>query len=427
MPIVVVGLNHRTAPVTLLERLAVGEEDLPKALHQLSTFEHVIEGAILSTCNRVEVYALVSKFHGGAQDLRNFMSEFRHVAPEDFADHLYTYHDEAAVRHLFRVSCGIDSMVVGETEILGQVRRAYQVAQEEGTVQRVLGGAFRQALSAGKRARTETEIARNPVSISSAAVELAKRAFAGRTLEGMRVVIVGAGKMGRLAAQALAQWGATDVTVVNRSQVKAQALAASFNAVPRPFDDLEPAIAGADIVLCSTTAPGTVIDRPMAQRALGPQRGRPLFIVDIAVPRDVEPSVGDLEDVILRDIDDLKGVVESNRESRLGEVSRVEEIISGELDRFDAWQHSTEIAPTIGALVERADVLRREEIKKLQRHLATMTPEQRDAVDHLTRRLVAKLLHDPITKARELSASAEAHTYLNALRELLELDDEPDP
>jgi glutamyl-tRNA reductase len=427
MPIVVVGLNHRTAPISLLERLAVGEEDLPKALHQLSTFEHVLEGAILSTCNRVEVYALVSKFHGGAQDLRNFMSEFRHVAPEDFADHLYTYHDEAVVRHLFRVSCGIDSMVVGETEILGQVRRAYQVAQEEGTVQRVLGGAFRQALSAGKRARTETEIARNPVSISSAAVELAKRAFAGQTLEGMRVVIVGAGKMGRLAAQALAQWGATDVTVVNRSPTKAQALAASFNAVPRPFDDLEEAIAGADIVLCSTTAPGTVMDRAMVERALGSRMGRPLFIVDIAVPRDVEPSVGDLEDVILRDIDDLKGVVESNRESRLGEVSKVEEIISGELERFDAWQHSTEIAPTIGALVERADVLRREEIKKLQRHLATMTPEQRDAVDHLTRRLVAKLLHDPITKARELSTSAEGHTYLNALRELLELDDEPDP
>jgi glutamyl-tRNA reductase len=427
MPIVLVGLNHRTAPISLLERLAVGEEDLPKALHQLSTFEHVLEGAILSTCNRVEIYALVSKFHGGAQDLRNFMSEFCHVAPEDFADHLYTYHDEAAVRHLFRVSCGIDSMVVGETEILGQVRRAYQVAQEEGTVQRVLGGAFRQALSAGKRARTETEIARNPVSISSAAVELANRAFAGQTLEGMKVVIVGAGKMGRLAAQALVQWGATDVTVVNRSEAKAQALAASFNAVSRRFDELPAAIAAADIVLSSTTAPAIVIDRPMVERALSSRVGRPLFIVDIAVPRDVEPSVGDLDEVILRDIDDLKGVVESNRESRLGEVSRVEAIISEDLGKFDAWQHSTEIAPAIGALVERADALRREEIEKLQRHLATMTPEQRDAVDHLTRRLVAKLLHDPITKARELSASTQGHTYLSALRELFELDDEPDP
>jgi glutamyl-tRNA reductase len=427
MPIVLVGLNHRTAPISLLERLAVGEEVLPKALHQLSTFEHVMEGAILSTCNRVEVYALVSKFHGGAQDLRNFMSEFCHVAPEDFADHLYTYHDEAAVRHLFRVSCGIDSMVVGETEILGQVRRAYHAAQEEGTVQRILGGAFRQALSAGKRARTETEIARNPVSISSAAVELAKRAFVGKTLQGMKVVIVGAGKMGRLAAQALAQWGATDVTVVNRSEAKAQQLAASFNAVSRRFEELPAAIAGADIVLSSTTAAGTVIDEPMLERALSARNGRPLFIVDIAVPRDVDPSVGELDDVILRDIDDLKGVVESNRESRLGEVSKVEAIISEDLGKFDAWQHSTEIAPAIGALVERADVLRREEIEKLQRHLATMTPEQRDAVDHLTRRLVAKLLHDPITKARELSATTQGHAYLSALRELFELDDEPDP
>jgi glutamyl-tRNA reductase len=427
MPIILVGLNHRTAPISLLERLAVGEEILPKALHQLSTFEHVLEGAILSTCNRVEIYALVSKFHGGAQDLRNFMAEFCHVAPEDFADHLYTYHDEAAVRHLFRVSCGIDSMVVGETEILGQVRRAYQVAQEEGTVQRILGGAFRQALRAGKRARTGTEIARNPVSISSAAVELAKRAFEGKTLEGMKVVIVGAGKMGRLAAQALVQWGATDVTVVNRSEAKARQLAASFNAVFRPFEELQAAIAAADIVLSSTTAPGTVIERTMVEQALVSRGGRPLFIVDIAVPRDVEPSVGDLDEVILRDIDDLKGVVESNRESRLGEVSKVEAIISEDLGKFDAWQHSTEIAPTIGALVERADLLRREEIEKLQRHLATMTPEQRDAVDHLTRRLVAKLLHDPITKARELSASTQGHTYLSALRELFELDDEPDP
>src|SRR5918912_1503395 len=222
MSILVVGLNHRTAPVGLLERLSISEEMLPKALHQLSTYDHVLEGVVLSTCNRVEVYAAVSRFHGGAQDLRNLLAEFCHVAPEDFADHLYTYHEDGAVAHLFRVVAGIDSMVVGESEILGQVRRAYQGAVDHGTVQRTLGRAFRQALHVGKRARTETAIARNAVSISSAAVDLARRAFSNRSLSNKRVIIVGAGKMGGLAMRALARAGARDVTIVNRTGERAR-------------------------------------------------------------------------------------------------------------------------------------------------------------------------------------------------------------
>ncbi|MDQ3646749.1 MAG: glutamyl-tRNA reductase, partial [Actinomycetota bacterium] len=202
MSIVVVGVNHRTSPIDLLERLAIPRDSLVKALHQLGTYDHVLEGVVLSTCNRVEVYANVTKFHGGTQDLRNFLSEVAHVAPEDFSDNIYTYHDEAAVRHLFKVAAGIDSMVVGETEILGQVRSAFQVASDEGQVQRTLRRAFSQALRVGKRARTETAIGRNRVSVSSAAVELARRARSSRSLAGRRVLIVGAGKMGGLAAQA---------------------------------------------------------------------------------------------------------------------------------------------------------------------------------------------------------------------------------
>jgi glutamyl-tRNA reductase len=425
MSIVVVGLNHKTAPVDLLERLSISEERLTKALHQLATYEHVLEGALLSTCNRIEAYAVVSKFHGGAQDLRNFFAEFCHVAPEDFADALYTYHDENALRHLFRVAAGIDSMVVGESEILGQVRRAYQRAADEGLVHRVLGAAFRQALRVGKRARTETSIGHNPVSVSSAAVELARRAWPHGSLDGRKVAIVGAGKMGRLAAQALAASGAGDVTVVNRTEERGRDLAERFGATSRPFDDLEDVLRVSDIVICSTLSAQTVIDVPLVERARRGRADDPLFVVDIAVPRDVDAAVGTLPGVVLRDIDDLRGVVEGSLGARLGEVGRVEELIADELDRFSQWQRSTEIAPTAAALVTKAEALRTAEMERIAPHLETMTQAQRDAVDHLSRRMDAKLLHAPLKSARELAGSKQGQMSLTALRELFELSDEP--
>ena len=426
MSMVVVGLNHKTAPIGLLEQLAIAPDDMPKALHQLDTYDHILEGVVLSTCNRIEVYALVSKFHGGAQDIRNFFAEFCHIAPEEFTDHLYTYHDDGAIRHLFRVAAGIDSMVVGESEILGQVRRAYQLAEEEGVVHRVMGAAFRQAFRVGKRARTETAVGRNPVSISSAAVELAKGAFDDGTLTGKKVVIVGAGKMGGLAADALASSGAEQVTVVNRSQERAQALAERMNVEAMPFDRLEQAVAVADILICSTTAPQAVVERPLIEAAMR-DRTRPLFIVDIAVPRDVDPAVGEVPGVLLRDIDDLRGVVETGIGSRVGEVSKVEEILSEELQRFVAWERAGEIAPTISALVSKADAVRSAELEVLKRKLATLSPAEMEAVDHLTRRIISKLLHVPISRAKEVASSKQGYLYLNALRELFELEDEPSP
>ncbi|MFP5299036.1 MAG: glutamyl-tRNA reductase [Actinomycetota bacterium] len=427
MSVVVVGLNHKTAPVSLLERLAINEERLPKALHQLATAEHVVEGAILSTCNRTEVYAVVSKYHAGAQDIRNFLAEFCHVEPEDFIDHLYTYHDDSAVRHLFRVAAGIDSMVVGESEILGQVRRSYLRADDEGLISRILGAAFRQALRVGKRARSETEIGRNPVSVSSAAVDLARRAFPATGLTGKRVAIVGAGKMGRLAARALADAGATELTVVNRTAERAENLAEIFDATAVPFELLEDTIADSDILICSTTAPETIVDASMLQRAMQPRgEDRPLFIVDIAVPRDVDPGAAEITGVVLRDIDDLKGVVEANLGSRMGEVTRVEELITTEVDRFLQWERSTEFAPTAASLVSKIDLLREVELQRIAAQLESMTPEQRDAVDHLTRRLVSKILHTPLAKSRDAASSKQGYLYLTVLRELFELDDERD-
>lgn len=424
--LVVVGLNHRGAPIALLEQLAISEELLPKALHDLNAREDILEAVVLSTCNRIEIYAAVSRFHAGAQDLRNFMAEFCHVAPEDFADQLYTYHDEGAVRHLFRVAAGIDSMVVGESEILGQVRRAYQRASEEGSVHRLLGAAFRQALRVGKRARNETEIGRNPVSISSAAVELARRAFAGQSLVDKKVVIVGAGKMGALAARALAKAGTGQITVVNRTEERAADLAELFEADSLPFERLEEALAAADILICSTTSPEALLDRPAIERAMGARPERPLFIVDIAVPRDVDPAAGDVPGVVLRDIDDLGTVVQNDRGSRLVEVSEVEEIVAAEVAHFLAWERSTEFGPTAAALIEKADVIRRAEMDRIASHLADMTPEQIEAVEHLTRRMVAKIFHTPLARAKKAANTKQGSLYLDALRELFELGDEPE-
>ena len=424
--IVVVGLNHRTSPVGLLERLSISEEELPKALHQLLGYEHVLEGVVLSTCNRVEVCALVSRFHGGAQDLRNFLAEFRHVAPEDFSDHLYTYHDDGAVRHLFRVAAGVDSMVVGESEILGQVRRAFQVAQEHDATGRVLGQAFRRALSVGKRARSETAISRNPASFSSAAVELARRARAGAALTGERVLVVGAGSMGKLTVRSLTEAGARDVTVIGRREGSARSAAEPSGAGWRPLDELLDALGEADIVVTCTTSPGSILDRSQVERALARRRRpKPLFIVDMAVPRDVDPSVASLQGVILRDIEDLRGVVEGGLDNRRGEISKVEDIIVAELERFMEWQRADEFSPAIAALVARAEDIRAREIERARPGLGPLDARQIAALDHLTKRIVAKLLHAPIRNVRRRAASKQGYIYLQTVRELFELDDEP--
>lgn len=423
MSLIVVGLNHRTAPVSILERVAISEEALPKALHQLGTYEHVLEGAILSTCNRTEIYAMAPKFHAGVQDLRNFLGDFCHVAPEDLADHLYTFHEEGAVRHLFRVASGIDSMVLGESEILGQVRRAYQVAYDEGLVTRVLGAAFRQALRVGKRARSDTAIGRNPVSVSSAAVELARKAFANESLEGRSIAVVGAGKMGSLAAKALNRSGASSITVVNRTEERAQTLADELGIEARPWTELEATIAESDIVISSTTASATVIDRSTVEGAIK-GRDSTLLLVDIAVPRDIEPNVAELPNVVLRDIDDLRGVVDANLGSRVGEVSKVEEIISAELARFVEWERATEVGPTVSALVARADRLKDEELQRLTTRAKELTDDQRAQIEHSMARLISKLLHVPINRAKELASSKQGYVYVTALRELFELDHE---
>ncbi len=423
MPVVLVGLNYKTAPLDLLERLYIPQDRLPKALGHLATLDHVLEGVVISTCNRVEVYGAVTKFHGGVQDLRNFLAEFCHVAIEDFADHLYTYHDEAAVKHLLRVATGIDSMVVGESEILGQVRRSFRAAEHEGSAQRVLGAAFRQALRAGKRARTETSIARHPVSVSSAAAELARRRFGN--LAGKKVAVVGAGVMGRLAARSLMRNGVTDVTVVNRTETRGKGLALELGATFKPFEVLREVLAEADIVVASTTAPSAVLDRALVHAAMTDRRiPAPLVIVDIGMPRDVEPDVVSEPGVILQTIADLEGVVEHGVETRLDQIPEVEVIIDQELRRFVEWERAAHVAPTASALVVAGEAIRTAELERLTKGPAALTAGQVAAVDLATQRITRKLLHAPLKRARELAGSKQGHIYLSAIRELFELDDE---
>jgi glutamyl-tRNA reductase len=312
-------------------------------------------------------------------------------------------------------------MVLGESEILGQVKRAFRIATEEGTIHRVLGTASRSAVRVGKRARTKTAIGRNPVSVSSAAVELARRAL-GDSLEGTSVAVVGAGDMGRLAAQALRAAGAGEITVVNRSTERAGEVATAFETGARPLDDLEDVLVSADVAIFSTTAPRAIADSGLMQRVMDKRPDRTLVVIDIAVPRDVEPSVGDLDAVVLRDIDDLKEVVESGIGSRHGEVTKVDSIIDEELERFLSWERAADLEPTIAALVAQADEVRSTEVGRL---LGSRPEKERQNADRVSSAIVAKLLHGPIEKMKQMSSSKQGHIYIAALRELFGLDDEP--
>ena len=409
MSIVVAGLNHKSAPIALLERLAIARDELPKALVELSNRRHVLGGVIVSTCNRVEVYAAVTKFHGGAQDIRDFLAEFCHIAPEDFVDSMYTYHDEAAVRHLCRVGAGLDSMIVGESEILGQLRQAFSLARDEGVVQEDLERAFVSALRVGVRARAETALSRRPASIASAAVELARQTFGAEAapLAGRRVLVIGAGKVGRLAADALRRAGVIDVVVVNRDGARAQMLARSLGVTAVPLTELPSALGSADVVLCSTSAPQPLIDRDMAQQAMSGRDSRRLLIVDISVPRNVDPEVAEVPGVLLRDIDALREVTSATTAARLEELPKVERIITEEVQRFARRQRVKETASGRATLVRRAESVRRQELERVQGLLARLPEQDRQSIEQLTKRLTAKLVHSKLEDLTERGVSGD--------------------
>ena len=350
MSVVVIGLNHRTAPLEVLERTTVAEADLPKALLDLCSRPHLSEAVLLSTCNRTEVYAVAERFHGGYQDVRDFLSGLAVLPPEDIHDHLYVHYDDSAVGHLFSVAAGLDSAVLGESEILGQVGEAWRRAREEGAAGTSLNLLFRHALEVGKRVRTETGIGRGVTSISRAAVAMAADRIG--VLAGRRVLVLGAGEMGEGMVTALARAGVADIRVANRTPQAAEALAARVGGSPVALAELARHLVDVEVLLTSTGATSIMVEHSDLADAVDARAGRPLLIVDIAVPRDVDPSAADLPGVTLLDMDDLRAFVEQGMASRRREIGRVEAILEDELHRYLDATSAREVAPIVVALRE---------------------------------------------------------------------------
>jgi len=422
--LVVVGLNHRTAAVDLLERMTVAPAGIPKALHALSTREHLAELVLLSTCNRTEIYARTTRFHDGIDDIRHFLAEQSGLDPDDLAERLYTYHDDAAVAHLFGVAAGLDSMIIGEGEILGQVREAWHAAETEGTTGSLLSRTFRQAVEVGKRARTETGISRHAVSVSSAAVTLAAERLG--SLNGRRVLLLGAGDVGEGMALALAGAGVEEIVVANRSRTRGRELARRVGGRAIALDEVADALVTCDVLLSSTGAPSTLVERGDMEEVMARRDGRAILVVDVAVPRDVDPGVGQVFGVDLLDIDDLRAAGERSLEARKAEVHKVRDIITDELDRFRVERSAREIAPLVTALRARGEELRLGELERLASRLTGLDDAQRAAVEQVTQGIVNKLLHEPTVRLKDASGTARGDLYADAISALFALDESPE-
>lgn len=419
MPLFAAGLSHKNAPVALREQLALDSDKLSEVLRDVVATGVVREAVVLSTCNRVEVYGVAEAAGTARTAVFGALCRQRGIAAASVEALLYTHEDEDAIRHAFRVASSLDSMMIGEPQILGQVKDAFALAQSCETVGPALHTLFTQAFGVAKRVRSETEIARHAVSVSFAAVELAKKIFAG--LSRRAVLLVGAGKMGELAAKHLVEQGAFPIYVVNRTWTRAQEMARTLSGTAMPFDELATALAAVDIVVTSTGAPTPIVSRDLVARVMDGRGARPLFFIDIAVPRDVERGVDSLEDVYCYDIDDLKQVVDSNIRERLREAQRAEALVEREVAKFKARLGDVEVIPTIVSLRERLEEISRGEVKKTLARLPDATPETRAAVEALAASIVNKVLHAPITKLRESSRAGSHRSWLEVVHELFGL------
>jgi len=421
--LLVVGLNHRTVPVELLERMTVPEEQLAKALHDLAGREHLLEVVLLSTCNRTEIYARCTHFHAAVGDVRDFLAAQSGADPDEFGDHLYTYYDEAAVAHLFSVAAGLDSMIVGESEILGQVRDAWQTAVREQTAPQLLSRMFKHAVESGKRVRTETGISRHPVSIPSAAVAVAAEYLGD--LDGARVLVVGAGNMGSGLASTLRSRGVAEVIVANRTLSRAEALATEIGAQAIPLTDIADALVDTDVMLTSTASSEVLVERAMVEMVMACRDSKPLLVVDVALPRDVDPGVGDIPDVTLLDLDDLKEYAQRSADRRRGEIGKVRSILAAEIERYRAERAAREVGPLVTSLRELAEDVRLGELDRYRAKLALLDPEARELVEAITKGMVNKLLHEPTVRVKDAAGTPRGDYYADALASLFDLPTEP--
>jgi glutamyl-tRNA reductase len=421
MNILLVGLSHKTAPVEIRECFALADSRLGEALFRLKCCPGVKEGLILSTCNRVEVCAVVSDTTQGLQVVRDFLASCNlQVLPEQLAPFLYMYSGEEAIRHIFRVASSLDSMVVGEPQILGQLKDAFDDAMLHKTTGVVLNKVFKKAISVAKRIRTETRVAENAVSISFAAVELAKKIFG--QLQNKAVLLIGAGDMAELAARHFIGSGVRTVVIANRSHDRAVELAKELGGVPIPLEEFRREMVDTDIVLCSAGAPHFLIGPEEVLHVIQARKNRPIFLIDISVPRNIDPAVNQIDNVFLYDIDDLQLSVETNIRTREQEALKAEEIITQEIKTVNQWLKSLEVVPTIVALREKAEGIRKGEMGKLLSRREPLTAEQREVVEALTCSIINKLLHAPSVVLKQEADSSEGSMYLEAIRRLFNLD-----
>ncbi|MGH9117519.1 MAG: glutamyl-tRNA reductase [Acidimicrobiales bacterium] len=419
MSVVVIGLNHRSAPLDVLERVAVPEAALPKALHDLRLRPNLSEAVVLSTCHRVEVYAVAERFHAGYAELRDFLIEQAGLAPDRVADALYFHHDVRAASHLFGVAAGLDSAVLGESEILGQVADAWDGARAEGAAGPMLNLLFRHALEAGKRARTATGISRGITSVSQAAVAMAADRVGG--VAGRRVVVVGAGSMGEQLARVVAGSQPAELVVVNRTPAAAEMLANELGARVAPLSALPSTLDDVDVCITSTGAPIAILDHDDLEAAAERRGGRPLLVVDVAVPRNVVAAAADIPGLTLLDIDDVNRFVESNIDDRRREAERARRLLDDQLERYVAESTAREVAPLVLTMRRQAEAVRRAELDRLSGRLAGLDERQRDAVEALTKGIMAKLLHEPTVRLKDAAGTPRGERLADALRELFDL------
>jgi len=420
MKVLVAGLNHKIADVDVREKLAFTGSKLEEGLLRFSSLPDVDEAIILSTCNRVELYANVSETEKAAESIKTFLSEFHNINKDSLDNALYFYHDIEAVKHVFKVASSLDSMIVGEPQILGQLKDAFDLALAKKTTGILLNKLMKKAISAAKRVRTETRIAENAVSISFSAVELAKKIFTD--LSKKVCMLLGAGEMAELAAKHLISNGVREVLVANRTFERACFLAEEFHGRPVKFEEFLQEMVRADIVICSTGAPSYIVMKSQMQKVMKERKQRQVFLIDISVPRNIDPEINDLENVYLYNVDDLQGVVDSNLFERQKEAEKAEKIITEELETFVKWQASLDSVPTIKALREKAEEIKKEEIDKLFHKLSGIDEKEREAIEYMATALVNKLIHPPTAALKEDSENRDL--LVAAVRKLYGIDGE---
>jgi len=414
-----IGVNHNTAPVEVRERLAIPESRLPEACKKLAEHPGIDEGMILSTCNRVEI--LANTKNGVGADLRAFLQNYFQLDGVELNKHLYEYNEREAVRHVFRVAASLDSMVVGEPQILGQVKEAYATARAVGAVRAQLDQLVTRAFAVAKRVRTETAVGSSSVSIASVAVELAKKIFGN--LHGKQVYLVGAGKMSELAARHLMAHGCASIFVANRTYDRAVSLAYKFQGQAIHFEDLHNTCDRADIVITSTGAPHAIFRPEHGELFLSRRKNRPMFFIDIAVPRDVDPAMNKLDGIFVYDIDDLQQAVASHVADRRKEAERAEAIVATEVERFHARIQTLDVVPTIVSLQDHLETIRQAEIDRVRGRLGPLSPDQEMAVEALTRGIVNKIMHTPISTLKSAARESEATTVIDLVRRLFNLQE----